>query len=513
VSERSKGLTKTAFLLTVIVAGSKALGFGREMVIAYVYGAGTVTDAYAIALGVVTTANLLVATYLTTTFVPAYTRLRVQHGEGVANALTNTNLSLAILVNTVLLVLLQTLVPFLSRLVAPGFGDSQTLLVSSALRILLFQLPFLAAIALFSGFLKARQSFYGPNLIGFPLNIAIATVCLILGAQKGVEGLAIASLCGTVSQILLLVFWLPKEQYRAKLAIRITPEVREGIALLLPALVGSAVIELNLWVNRILASGLAEGSVASINFAMRIVSMVQSLLIVPASEIVYSVVSEHAAKKDAKEMLETLWHWVRLVLFITLPIVAIAIPTSTDIVRIVYERGQFDADATLMTTNAFIWYLPSILSSVFYFFLVRFYYALRDTKTPMFCGAIAITVNIAFSIILVRRMGTAGLALSSSIGSMVSAFLLLLFLRKKLGPIGFGFTAKSILKMTICAIVCFLCVFMIIQFLSGQHALLRFAICSVVGCCIYLALTIVTKVTVASEALQFIKLKVLKREN
>ena len=511
MSEQNKSLAKTALMITLIAAGSKVLGFVREMVIAFVYGAGAVTDAFTIAVGVVTTANLLVSTYLTTTFVPAHARIREHQGDATSILFTNTNLWLAILVNTFLLIVLQGAAPFMSKWIAPGFGADQTLIVISALRISLFQLPFLVAIALFSGFLTARKSFYGPNLIGVPLSIVVSTTCLILGMRRGVEGLALANLFGVVSQLLILLFWLPREKYRVMLSFRIMPEVKEGVTLLLPALIGSAVIELNLWVDRVLASGLPEGSVASINFATRLIGLVQGLLIVPIAGIVFSVISEHAAKKETKEMLEAFWHWVRIVLFFVIPIVAIAIPASSDIVRIVYERGEFDAVATRSTSSAFVWYLPSLLSAVFYIYLIRFYYALRDTKTPMFCGAISISVNIVLSIILVRIMGIAGLALSTSVGSMLSAFLLLVFLRRKIGPLGFFSTAKSLLVMMMCAVVSLLCVLGVMYFFAAQNVLLRFAVCTLVGGSAYLALAIVSKIAVAEEALRFIRQKVFGR--
>jgi len=511
LSEQNKGLAKTALLITLISAGSKVLGFVREMVIAFVYGAGAITDAFAIAVGVVTTANLLVSTYLTTTFVPAYARIRAHQGNNASNRFTNTNLWLAILTNTALLIMLQATAPFVSRWIAPGFGADQTLVVVSAMRISLFQLPFLAAIALFSGFLTARKSFYGPNLIGVPLSVVVSAICLILGRRRGVEGLTIASLFGVVSQLLILLFWLTREKYRVTLSFRIMPEVKEGVSLLLPALIGSAVIELNQWVDKVLASGLPEGSVASINFATRLIGLVQGLLIIPIAGIVFSIISEHAAKKETKEMLDAFWHWVRVVLFFVIPIVAIAIPTSSDIVRIVYERGAFGADATRATSAAFVWYLPSLLSAVFYVFLIRFYYALRDTKTPMFCGAFAIAVNIVLSIVMVRAMGIAGLALSTSVGSMLSAFLLLICLRRKIGPIAFFSTLTSILKMMLCAGVCLLCVLGVMHFLSEHGLLFRFAVCTLAGGSVYFALTLVFKVPVAHEALQYVKSKILEQ--
>ena len=503
--EKNKVLAKTALMLTLIAGGSKVFGFIREMVIAYVYGAGAVTDAFTIAMGVVTTAYVLVSVYLTTTFVPSYTKVREHQGETASLQYTNTNLWLTLFVNVVLMFLLFTVAPFVSKWVAPGFSDTQTLIVNSALRISLIQLPFLAAVALFSGYLSARESFYGPNLIGVPLSIVVSTICLILGIRSGVHGLALGYLFGTVSQLLILFLWLPRERYKVKFDFKITQEVRESVVLLLPALLGSAVNELSLWVNRILASGLPEGSIASINFAARLNSMVPGLLIYPLAGIVFTLISEHAAKKENSEMLETFWRWVRMVLFFVIPIVAIAIPTSTDIVRIVYQRGEFDASATQSTSTAFIWYLPSLLSTVIQVFVVRFYYAIRDTKTPMVCSALAVAVNIIASVILVRVMGIAGLALSTSIGSVFAAFFMLLFLRRKLGPIGLSYTAKSVLKMMTCAVACLLCVFGIMQLLSGQNVILRFAVCTVVGGSVYLALTIAIKEAVAIEALNYIK--------
>jgi putative peptidoglycan lipid II flippase len=394
---------------------------------------------------------------------------------------------------------------------APGFDGTQFPLAVISVRILLFQLPIAAFLHLFMGYLTARKSFVGPNLIGVPLSISIITVCLIMGTQSGVIGLSMANLIGVVSQVMIFIFWLPKEKFRLRFTLKFnTPEIKTGMKLLIPALLGSAVLDLNAWVDRFAASWLEEGTVAAIGFSMRLITFVQGLLIVPIAGIVFSYISEYAAKNEPEKMLDTLWRTIRVVLFVVFPIVIIAIPSGMDIVRIVYERGEFGAQATLMTGSALIWYLPSLLGYSLSVFLIRFFYALQDTKMPMICGILSVSANIPLTLVLSRVMGIAGIALSTSISVTLSALLLLLFLRRKMGPLGFGETAKDIIKMLLCSIPCVLSVLGMNYLLSGQSELLRFAASACVGGAVYLVPAFLLKEMALMELMQMLRAKLKK---
>jgi putative peptidoglycan lipid II flippase len=512
LSNNKRPIIKSALTITIIAGISALLGFVREVVIASVFGAGAVKDAYDVALRVAGTAILLSFVYMNKIFVPSYLRIREEQGDEKALGVANNALGVFLLVSVSLLILLQLAAPLIIRVI--GFDAEHMPIARIAIAIAVFKLPIYAFIHFFSGYLTARKSFIGPNFMGIPLNIVTIAVCLIAGTSSGIIGLSVASLLGVVAQCLIFLVWLPKEKYRYRFSARFnTPEIRNDIKILMPALVGYAVIELNHWVDTIIATHLGEGNIAAINYAFRLPFIVQGLIVLPIAGIVYSYISDFAAKNDIESMLAMLWKAVRTIIFIIIPIVVIAMPSSLDIVRIAYERGEFTPYATALTSSALIWYLPGLPGLAVFTFLMRFFYSLQDTKTPTICSAIAICTNIALSIWLSRTMGIGGIALATAIGNTLTAVLMLALLRKKIGPLGFGQIAINLIKMTICAIPCAIAVLTARHLLSDHNAIIRFGSATIVGGTAYLATALLLKETVLRETLEMIKSWLRKADN
>ena len=510
-SDNHSSLTKTAFIITLITAGGRIIGFLREAVIAYVFGAGAVTDAYTVALRIMTTAGLLTSVYLTTTFVPSYIRVREQQGDDASLRVANNVLGVALAINLFIVVALLFTSPFILNMTT-GFDEQQMAFAVISVSILLFKLPFRTFVKFFSGYLNARKSFFAPKFTSIPTNVAFIAACLILGTASGIRGLSVASLIGAVVGLLIFFFWLPKEQYRYRFSMRFnTPEIRSDMKILMPALVGSALVDLKAWVDTMLATFLGEGNAAAIGFSNRLLGFVSGLFVIPLATIAYSYMSSYAAKNDTQKMLDILWKTMRVILFVVLPMIIIAVPSSFDVVQIVFERGEFSPDATLLTGTALMGYLPGLLGLSMYIFLVRFFYGLSDTRTPMISGMVAMLVNIALSIFLSQRMGIIGITLASSVGHTLSALLLLALLRRKMGRLNFRSTAISIAKMAVAAIPCAIAVLAMTHLLSSQHTIIRFAAVTVTAGSVYLVTALLLKETVAHDLLRMVKKRLLRR--
>ena len=510
MAESTKAIAKTALLITFAAACSKVFGFVREAVIGYVFGVGAVTDAYVIASRVVTTVGLLVMVYITTTFVPAYARIKEQHGDNEALTFTNNNLGISLTVNICLMFLIQLITPFLLRLT--GFDAEQAGLAITAIRISLFQLPLLTFVNVFVGYLTARKNFLGPNMIGIPLSIGVIVISLIAGTGSGIAGLSLANLVGVLAQFLIFFIWLPKEKFRFKFSLRFnTPENKEGMRLLLPALIAYAVIDLRGWIDTIVATFLGEGNAAAIGFASRLITLVVGLVLLPVTGIFFSYASTYVAQKENKKMFDVLWRTVRIALFALFPVVAIGMPFAYDIIQIIFQRGQFTHEAVLLTGSALLWFLPSLLGTAVVVLLQRVYYALQDTKTPAVCIAISVAINIVLSLLLSRIMGIGGITLATTIGQCLQALLLLAFLRRKIGVLGFSKTATNIVKLWLCVIPCALVAIGVGCLFYGQHVILRFCAGAFAGGVVYLVMALLLKEMVLRDSIQYIKIYLKNR--
>lgn len=502
MKERSQPVARTAFVITIMAAIGSVLTFVREAVIAHIFGVGAVTDAYAVAARVVMTAGMLVAVYMSFTFIPTYLRAYEARGSKGALGVANNSLGISLAINVFIMIVLLLAAPLVLTLTA--FDAEQMLLALTATYIVLLQLPILAFIHFFNGYLAARKSFFGPNFAIIPMKVIFIVVCFIAGTQSGVVGLSVAALLGTIVQCLVLFFWLSKEKYRYQFSMRFnTPEIRRDVVVLMPTLAAALLYDLHTWVAVIIATHLGEGNAAAIGFASRLPGFVQALIIVPIAGMVYSYMSEYAAKNDVEKMISILWKTVRTILFIVVPIVVIAMPSSFDIVRIVYQRGEFTPEATALTSSALVWHMPGLLGYTVYTFVARLYYSRQDTKTPMFCWIIVVPINIVLSIGLSSIMGIGGLALASSIGISLATLLLLLFLRHKMGPLGFGQTAVDIAKMVVAAIPCAAATLGAGYLLSGQNVLIRFGGSALAGIIAYLIASYLLKEMVLREFVSF----------
>jgi putative peptidoglycan lipid II flippase len=504
VTEKHQAIAKTSTLVILVSGLSRLFGFARETAVAYVFGVGAVTDAYAVAVRVVGTAGLLVSLYLTQIFIPTYVRALENDGEKKALKVANNALGISLVTSFAIMAVLYVTAPFI--LVITGFDAEHASLALTSVNIILLQLPLTAVVNFFIGYSTAKKSFLKINLIGFPMNMVVISLVLIFGTQSGVAGLSVAFLFGTLSQAIFSLIWLKTEKYRHGFSVNFkTPEIRNDIKLLLPALMSGAIYDLKAWVDTLIATYLGEGNAAAIGFAMRLSGLVQGLIVLPVANIIYSYMSEHAVKKDTQGMLDVLWKTTRVILFIILPITIIAIPSSFDVVSIAFQRGQFTSEATVLTGTALMWYLPGLLGASVSIFLFRLFFSLQDTKTPMIVGVIVMLINIALSIWLSNVMYIGGLALATSISSNITAVLLFIFIRKKIGPLGFKETATDIAKMAVCAIPCLAAAVGARHLLAGQHEIIRFGGSTIAGGALYLVSAFFLKTIVADDFIKLVK--------
>jgi peptidoglycan biosynthesis protein MviN/MurJ (putative lipid II flippase) len=178
----------------------------------------------------------------------AYARLCENESEERTLMFTNNSLGVSVALNMFLMLVLQVGGLLILRII--GFGAEQSSTALTATRVLLLQLLLAAMLNLFVGYLTARKSFIGPNIIGFPLNVTVITICLLMGTQSGVVDLTLAYLLALAAQIIVLSFWLPKEKYRFQLSVRFdTPEIKSSLNLMISVLIGGAVAELDAWAD------------------------------------------------------------------------------------------------------------------------------------------------------------------------------------------------------------------------------------------------------------------------
>lgn len=459
--------TKAAFYVMLATFLSKILGFLREILLGSRFGTTYVSDAYLVAITIPTIIFASIAGALATTYIPIYSKVRVESGEENSLRFTNNVLNFTVIVGVGISILGMLFAGPIVSFIAMGFNEQTLDLAVSLTRIIFPMVIFIGLAYIFSGYLQSNNQFVIPALMNVPNNIIII-VALMLSSYFGVYGLIYATLFGAIFQFVIQYPFARKKGYKYNLIIDKKDENIKKVAVLaVPVLIGTAVQQVNALVDRMLASGLFEGSIAALNFANKLNGFVYGIFSLSIATVIYPLFSSLNARNDNERFKQVLASSLNIITILMLPIMVGTMVLDISITSVLFERGAFDARSTELTASALFFYA---LGMVFYGYrdvLNRAFFSFHDTKTPMYNGAMAVIVNIILNLILVRYMYHSGLALATSISSIITTILLFFSLRKSMGSIGGRQMVSVFIKASIAASIMGIVVYFVNNYLMG----------------------------------------------
>ncbi len=454
VGER-QSVTRAAGIVGVATLVSRVFGYVRDMVLASFFGAGMAADAFIAAFRI---PNLLRRLFgegsLSIAFVPVFTQTLVKHGRENAMGLAVSSLKLLLILLSVVSVIGIVAAPLIVHLVAPGFfhtPEKMTLTVTLT-RLMFPYVIFVGLVALCMGILNVLGHFAAPAIAPVLLNLAMIGAVLAVSRLSDSEtvrvlGLAGGVLLGGVLQLGLQLPFLLRHGVRFYQSSGLWhPAMKQIGALMLPVIFGSAVYQINILVGTLLASFLPGGSVSYLYYADRLVQFPLGVFAQALATAVLPSLSRQAAADDHSGMGETFGHAMSLVLFVTIPAMVGLIVLREPIVALLFERGAFDRQTTRLTSDALLYYSIGLWAFSAVRIVVSTFYAMQDTRTPVMTATVAIIANIVFGVILMGPMAHCGLALATSLASMVNLGLLVFMLRRKMGTIHWRVIAGSCMK-------------------------------------------------------------------
>ncbi len=442
-------LLTAAGIIAAATLTSKLLGFLRETALAAHFGAGAETDAYLAASSLPSILFSTMVGAVGTTFIPVYTQ-RARLDRTQALRMTNSLLNLSVVLSLGLTLAGYLFAPELIHLLVPGFQGAVLLLTVKLTRVMLPLMLASAVSALATGFLQANERFTAPALIWPVYNLVIITAILFLAPATGILGVAAGTVVAGASQV--LVQFLPARRlgYRFQPVIDLRDEGLHRLGrLTVPVLLGGMAGQIGVMVDRLLASRLAEGSISALNYANKLYNLPNGIFVTAVVTVLYPAFSGHAAQGDAKALVRSFRRGFNLITLAVLPMMTGLIVLSQPVVRLVYQRGAFNAQATRLTSFALVFYSLGMLSTATQALLARVFFALQDTTTPMFIGMASVGLNILLNLVLVGPLAHGGLALSLSVAATFNAGATLVALRKKLGPLGGRSLGATLIKSAV----------------------------------------------------------------
>ena len=446
-------VAKATLGLMIATIIAKVLGFGRELVLASSYGASMYSDAYLTAMNIPVVIFTIIGTTLGTVLIPMYFEVNSDLGEKKALNFTNNVFNIVIAICIVLAILGFIFTEPLVKVFAMGF-EGQTLKVAiDFTRITIIGIVFTGLSYVMTAYLQIKNNFTVPGLISVPKNIIIIT-SIILSVKYYPYIMIWGTLIGIATEFIFQLPFAIKNGYKYQLYINIKDKyIKKMSWLILPVLIGVAVNQINTMVDRTLASTLVEGSISALNYANKLNGFVMALFITSVAAVIYPMLSKLSSEDNKEKFTSSVVQSINSVILLVTPISIGAIVLATPIVRLLFQRGEFDARATSMTAIALIMYSIGMVAFGLRDILGKVFYALQDTKTPMINGAIAMAMNIVLNIILVKYLQLSGLALATSISAIVCIFLLFGSLKKKIGYFGQDKIIKTTIKSILSAVI------------------------------------------------------------
>ena len=466
---RETGLARAAGIVSLATLASRLLGLIREQIFAAFFGAGLAVDAFQVAFRI---PNLLRDLFaegaMSAAFVPTLTRVQETEGREAAMRLANLVMNFLVVTVSAICILGIVFADHIVPLMAPGFGQvpGKLELTTQMTRIMT---PFLLLVALAAavmGVLNTRRVFFIPAIAPTMLNLAliasgflIAPICPRFGLEP-IVGMAFGVLLGGLGQLFIQVpaLWGQGFRWRPEISFR-DPGVLRIVTLMAPAAVGLAATQVNIFVNTFLASLLPQGSVSWLNYAYRLMQLPIGLFGVAIATVTLAEVSRHAARKEMPELKRTISFSLRFGLFLTLPATMILMALAHPIVALLYQHGRFGPDDSWQTAQALWGYAVGLSAFSAVRVLVPVYYSLGMTRIPVTISFVTIAINVVLNIMLMEPLQHRGLALATSISSVLNFVLLFEVLRRKIGPMGGRALSRSAGKIFLASLLAALAAF------------------------------------------------------
>jgi putative peptidoglycan lipid II flippase len=459
---------------------SRILGLVRDIITTAFFGTNYVADAFQVAFQI---PNLLRKLFgegaLSAAFIPLYSEIGVKK-----NRKEQINFGINVLsILTTFLMILSTLgiifSPIIVKLLAPGFDEPTYNLTLHLIRIIFPYLFFIGLSSTLISILNAHDYFFIPGLSSAFLNIAMIGslgIYVLFYPNSSIEEQAtiwsVGVVLGGLLQTVVNFPLLKKIGYSFKINMNLKGnDIAAVWKKFLPGVMGLAIRQVNLAFDLILASLLATGSIAALNYGNRLMQFPLGIFGVATGVAVLPLFSRLIAEKKWEELIDNLNFSMLSLAFVMLPIIAIIAALGKDMIYLLFMRGAFNENSLQMTYIAFLCYASGLLFYSWNRLLIPIFYANKDTKTPVKISAIIVVLNITLNYVLMQFIGHAGLALATSISAFIQYLILSSIIKKKLPLIVIKNQVKDLTKIIFLSLVIWLSIIFLSRFIPQKSYL------------------------------------------
>jgi len=445
---------QASFIFMFSIFISRILGLARDMLFGAYFGTSRAADALSTTLPITSVFQDImtgaISVSLITLFIEKYEKNREKAIEDLS--VIFNYIILGLVASMLILVILSN--P-LVNILGPGFKGNDKNMVSMLIDLFSITALFWSITSFLFGIAQSRKQFLVTALFPLLTNTFIIISLILFHKNLGIYSYPIGMLTGVIIQFTFMILYA-KSFLGMKFSLNFNPKGTFLPALFLlsiPLILQQMSNYSVTLVSNNLASKLQIGSVAALGYANKLRQFSLGILTIPLATSYYPFLSEAAAKNDYKKLKEIFSKSIRFASFFIFPAMLISIFFARPIVKIIFERGVFDAKAVSLTTEPFIFYSLSIFAAMVNIITMRVFYAMKNMFIPLLISIAMSILNIAIFFPLINAFKHSGIPLAISITLYIEMFILLYFLVKKTGHIGGISVLKSIVKLFIASAI------------------------------------------------------------
>lgn len=444
-----RGIAGAAAIIALGSTASRVLGLAREAVIADLFGASGLVSVFRVASIVPSMIyDLLIGGMLSAALVPVFSQVEEQEGQPALWALFSRVVSLIAIVLAGVVLLVELLAPQVAWLLGGGFAPDLQVILVRMIRLITPAVLFFGLSGAVTGLLYSLRRFTYTALGAAVFNLGIVVAAPLLAGRLGAFSLPLGVLLGSLLQLLVQSPGLRGVRLRPRLDLS-NPALRHIFVLYLPIVLGVVIANIQIGIDRRLASSTGPSSIAWMANATTLFQLAHGLVGVAVAQAVLPTLSRLSAANDQPGFRRTLGQGLRLVLVLIVPATLGLLVLARPAIALLFEHGAFTANDTLQVTAALRFYLIGLIFAAADWPLNFAFYARQNTLTPNLVGVLSVGVYLAVALLLYRPLGFLGLVLADSAKQVSHCLTMLYLTHRRLGGLaGLGLartTGKALL--------------------------------------------------------------------
>lgn len=430
ISNQIKIASLIAIVCTML---GKILGLLREMKIAEVLGASVSSDAYNVAYLLVITIFGLFSSAYSNSLMPIAAEQYTQDKKKMSKTV-NEIVTISVGLMLIVIGLVYLFPSFFVKLMAAGMDTETIKLAGGLIKISAWALVFLVLISAYVIVIRLYDKNIYPTVVDllFPLPVLIALFCGVTSPHV----LIACVVLGYVIKSIALVLGLKTVGFSPKPAFQwFSPKIKNFFWLMPPMLLSSGLLQINTLVDNQVASGFGTGSVTALSLASKVNGLAYTVFSTSLMQIIYSTMTKAYMRGDKKEFKDIVEKQTKMILMFIVPCFIILFNFSTEIISILFVRGNYTQDNAVIAGAILKGYALGLPVYVLRDICMYVYYSAKNSKFPSFVTGTSVFINVGLNLLLSSLMGIKGVAYATSLAAVFSLIVLAIFMKRKVAEI------------------------------------------------------------------------------